>query len=391
MSNFITNDVTTLVREVVKLIENQADDWINVVPEALALMSQCSVIETILPSCETELSENSLQYKCMSKMKTILESAKKEIDEFITQDTKQRNLWGKMLWKSKRVALATVYRERFRKKAEALAGSIQNITAYLKLGDAFRKVTIDHVKHLMSLPSYEFWMTYIGQDLSGDNIWSTFIQQYQIMFGHLSEDTIESIRRIACVTKTDLTIYGFIRLTNEFDFPIDEDLLPPLPQSSVVMSEEGRIQIAEMVISLMSDFSSKEMQQHLIHVYTWYRDVQRHDIRGLQKRADEWAEYLKQSRDIDEKAPEHIEADHLDFSRRTISLFYQRYMVMWRIGRVSREMLSDVDFPGRMRIQDFLRYILPLDNAHYRIVMGQDSTHWDHRKPKVYSFLKELL
>ncbi|KAF7724293.1 hypothetical protein EC973_001194 [Apophysomyces ossiformis] len=391
MAQLITGEVATLLREIFIIIEQRADDWVNVIPEALVLKNQCSVVDAILPHIDTGLDEDSLQYRCMATIKTILESARDEIEEFIRRDTKERHLLGKVFWNSKRVFLATWYRESFKNKSDALAESIRDITMYMNLGDCFRKVTVDHVKDLLSPASYEFWMKHVGSNVSDNNAWAIFIQQYQIIYGRLSEDMIESIRRVACVNGTDLTVYGFIRITKEYGFPIDVDRLPPLPLSNVVMSEEGRMEIAKMVMSLMSDFSSKEMHQSFIRVELWYKGVNREDKDALQKRADEWAECIVASRNAEHKTELHLAVEELDYSRKTISLFYQRYMVIWRIGRVSREMLSDVDFPGKARIRSFLRYIYPLDYANYRIVIRQDPAKWDHRSPKVYKFLKELL
>ncbi|KAF7720538.1 hypothetical protein EC973_007627 [Apophysomyces ossiformis] len=390
MPHLAASEVIGLLKEVLKIIEERADDWANVIPEALVLKNQCSVIETILPRIDTALGEESLQYRCMATIKTTLESAKAEIEEFIRRDTKERHLWGKVLWNSKRVFLATDYRQSFKNKAETLTETIQKIAMYMNLGDTFRKFTVDQVKDHMSPASYEFWTKHIGNHVSHSNAWAIFIQQYQGMHGPLSDDAIESIRRVACVSGTDLTIYGFIRVTKQYGFPVDVCKLPPLPVSNAVMSEEARMQLAKMVMSLMAEYSSKVVHRSIIRINLWYEHTKKDDPHAMQRRADEWAEYIVQARKTANKKPIHKEAENVEYARRTISMFYQRYMVMWRIGKVSRQMLSDVDFPGRSRMRDFIRCISPLDYANFRIVLGQDPSEWDERKPQVYSFLEEL-
>ena len=66
-------------------------------------------------------------------------------------------------------------------------------------------------------------------------------------------------------------------------------------------------------------------------------------------------------------------------------------MTLWRVGRVSRETFADVDFPGKNRIKDFLRYVQPLDHANYHIIIGKSAEDWINKKPKVYCFLEELI
>ncbi|KAF7724292.1 hypothetical protein EC973_001193 [Apophysomyces ossiformis] len=384
-------ELNSLIGDVYKIIKESVDDWVKVLPEALELKGQCTMIDRILPYIDKGLCEDSYQYQFVVDMKHILDSAQTEINKFLARETKERNLFGKFVWNSKRVYLAMSYRESFKKKAEEMARKIEKIMQLMQLADILNEPMVDLVKNHLSKESYEFWTTYVGRKISPDKAWAIFIQQYQFIYGRLDEETVESIRRVACINGTDLTIYGFVQITKDYGFPIEVDSLPPLHLSNVVMSEEGRMEITKMVMNLMSDHSSKKMHQSVKRVDLWYKDINRDDKQALRRRADEWGHYIVESRKKGMKSPIHKEAEELDFARRTISMFYQRYMAIWRIGRVSRGMLSDVDFPGKSRIRCFIRDIEPLDNANYRIVFGNDIREWDHRRPKVYNFLRELV
>ncbi|KAG2220677.1 hypothetical protein INT45_008220 [Circinella minor] len=122
------------------------------------------------------------------------------------------------------------------------------------------------------------------------------------------------------------------------------------------MGEDKRMEIAKMVMDLVQEFASLEMQKHLIAVYTWYAHTNKEDINAMQERANEWARLVTEARDVSfVKTNAHIRANEVDSARRAVSLFYQEYMVMWRIGQVSREMFMDVDFPDKGRIKDFIK------------------------------------
>jgi hypothetical protein len=400
MEELIKDNAIIILQKTIEQFKKTIDNWKNVIPEGLGLINKCDIILNLIPRIKnfSSLPEYNNIYK-------IIKEANDEIHEFITKDEKQRNLFGNMLWKSKRLYLATIYRESFQQKSNEIQENINFLINIINDSSIINEPKIQWFKENMSLKSYNFWLNNMGEQIYPRGAWLKFSQSYQNLYGKWNDTTHECIRRIVCIDGKDMSLYSFIALTKEYEFPINLETIPPLLQSRNIMSEEARMEIAKMVLGLMNEFSSDKMYDYINCMYNWYKYINKNDKDGLQKRANEWAniKILLTNKKNGDKSLEEFEVEKLDKARRYISFFYQRYMAMWRIGQVSRETFSDVDFPGKARIKDFLNYIRPLDYANYHIVIyGSNSgkskeeieeaiKNWPNKEPNVYKFLKELI
>jgi hypothetical protein len=327
-------------------------------------------------------------------MKKTFSEINNEINDFIRKDEKERNLWGKISWKTKRIALCSEYRELFQLRSNEIQKYINEILEIAKLTEVINKPKVQWFKEYMSEESYKFWGIYFGNDIVPNEAWDIFTKQYQYTYGNWDETTEEIIRRIVCTRNKDMNLFGFITLTNEYGFPIDLEKLPSLIKSKAIVTEETRMEIAKMVMNIVLEFSSEDMGKKLLFIYRWYKGINKNDSSAIQKRANEWAIVLKESRKntiLGKFYTWYYQPQELDISRRSISFFYQRYMVMWRVGQLSRNVFDEVDFPGKARIKDFLKYVQPLDHANYHIIISGDPNQWKNKKPKVYKFLEELI
>ncbi|KAI9243437.1 hypothetical protein BDA99DRAFT_530414 [Phascolomyces articulosus] len=259
---------------------------------------------------------------------------------------------------------------------------------YLFNPEGTPKLTIQHFQPIMSADAYDFWKL-----LSADVVvsWAKFSSIYNILFGSVEPQYQGYVKQFLCEKKSEnVTAFTFIALIERFGFPFAKN------NDKNAMTEEGRVEVTKMMMDLMRELASSEMRGHLLTVYDWYRGVER-TPEALEKRANQWADIIKSSprTDVDatkvKKTEDQQRADNLDLARRAISLFYQRYMVLWKIGPAAREVIKNVDSPGKARMRDFLTYVLPLDKANLIVVIGADAKNWDSKRPKVYDFIHTLV
>ncbi|KAI8138749.1 hypothetical protein BJV82DRAFT_582584 [Fennellomyces sp. T-0311] len=266
---------------------------------------------------------------------------------------------------------------------------------YSGLNQLFQLTPIAEMSQRPSLKSFEpdfskeasgFWQRTIGSDIIGT--WDKFSQSYTQLYNSVEPIVLEFLRMRLCAPDgRSINIYGFLEVTRKYGFPV-EHLPTHLSTTGQSSTEEARAEITKMVIPLVTEFSSQEIQQHLLVLYGWYKGIDRKNEDAYQQRANEWATLVKESRTVTTKSEEHIQAEKVDNARRALSFFYQRFMVIWRIGSVARETFAGVSFPGKPRIRDFIRLVRPLDFANYSIVIGADR-QWN--PPEVYHFLSELV
>ncbi|KAI9251804.1 hypothetical protein BDA99DRAFT_521219 [Phascolomyces articulosus] len=188
-----------------------------------------------------------------------------------------------------------------------------------------------------------------------------------------------------------ITIYGFLQVVRKHGFPFESMMSANAESAIKPTSEEARAEIAKMVIPLVTEFSDAEVQGHLVTIYGWYKGIKRDDDQGHQARGEEWARLIKEARQVSTKTEAHLQAEKVDAARRAISFFYQRFMMVWRIGPISRDMFATASFPGKPRIKDFLRYVQPLDRANLTVVIGKQDIDWSVKKPEIYHFLEKLI
>ncbi|KAI9300966.1 hypothetical protein BJ944DRAFT_272179 [Cunninghamella echinulata] len=376
----------------IKFTLNRVDDWQSVVPEGKALKAQCQLFQQLI--------KDLLQYQdlpissILNDLNKKITSTNETIDNFLKEENAPRSFFGKVGYNIKRVKLANDLRGTFKGTTASLETSNTKITDILNLSKTLNKPTIHwYKKDMVNEESFLFWKEICGENLheSGET-WGLFLQRYQAKYGeHWDSETIERINRVACTNNNNFNLSGFIILTKLTGFPINVEKLPSLMDARGNESPQTRMEVAKMVNELITYYSSKEMRDWIVAVFHWYQDVNKRDKEAWQERANEWGTCIisMRTKKPEEYNERELLAEQVDLARRGYSFFFQRYTVVWKIGKVSREAFSDVDFPGKARMYEFINHIEPLDHANYHVVMKQDPEKWERKKPNVYKFLRD--
>ncbi|CAO3646414.1 unnamed protein product [Cunninghamella blakesleeana] len=229
------------------------------------------------------------------------------------------------------------------------------------------------------------------------------------------------IKQLACSNKFELTLFGFIDLTNKAGFPIELDEVPTTLDSDHMYEGTSLIEVGKMINDLIKEFSSDEMNKHLVNIIKWYHSFDQKELGHLQLppkkenetdeekyarkdeekwiinkyKAEECYKIIKQMRKDDKHCDKWNKkermAQDVDKARRVISFFYQKFMVICEFGRLPRNIFKNVDFPGKARIKQFIGDCRPLDYANFTIIINGDITKWEDKQPKVYKFLEDFL
>lgn len=364
--------------------------------------------KSVLPELYTlyyiyhHLSNNIKDIKETEILKIQLNKLITSLKEYITKEQAGRDLWGDVLWKTKRLSILSHYRYHWEKPFQIVKELSKR--SYDRWNISTGREQFTTIQKQDNDLAFSFWDSFsTGQSLVVS--WNAFQNEYQRRFGKWSEETEEALHHLSTnnaafsnttdnnrnIPSEQVTVFDFIAIINDYGFPFNVEQLPimaPPPPSEI-----ARIETTKLLTDLMVYFSSQEMREYLISLYTYFKNVNRKDKQAMQERANEWANVILSSRGIDKDnfTEEQKEADKVDMARRTISLFYQRYMVLWRTGQYARDLFSEVDFPGKARVYEVREYVLPLDHANYHIVIKGDSTKWPSKCPKVYKFLDQLV
>jgi hypothetical protein len=181
-----------------------------------------------------------------------------------------------------------------------------------------------------------------GEDIQASSndggAWALFVQAYQQKYQvDWDSNTLERIRRVACKDGTHMTINGYILLTKLCDFPLNLERLPSLMDSHATVSAQTRMEVAKMVNELITYYSTREMRDLIVSIFTWYKGYNKRDHEAWQGRANDWAHAVLANRGktLDEMDDEGRLAEQVDMARRTYSFFFQRYMVIVQEKRVT--------------------------------------------------------
>ncbi|KAI9275433.1 hypothetical protein BDA99DRAFT_532400 [Phascolomyces articulosus] len=293
---------------------------------------------------------------------------------------------------------------------------LNDLVIHLQLEDLHKKKEKEkqqaaHFQDQMTEETYRFWETSFQNKICVD--WQCFRDAYELLYGKLVFADAGFIKRVL-VPKVNgksgehLTLYGFIGFTRQYGFPFSKDIFTKSTAAIEPedISEEKRMKITKMTMDLVDHFSDPKMRNHLVSIYTWFRGCSKDNKEQMRNRADEWANIIKEKRAVTaskKKAEtplgtkydqdDYDEAEAVDLARRAIYFFYEKFMVMWRVGGVTRDVLKNIDFPGRGRIKDFLNFVKPLDLAnYYLLVKGFDKVPKDaDHTPEIYKFMKKYL
>jgi len=300
-------------------------------------------------------------------------------------------LLGKTKYMTWRLIHAKEYRAMFLGKTENMKKLLDEISTGVDFVVKTREVRQGEEHMAIVNSTRKFW-----KDRCGDAervVWDYFVNAYAGAFEvDLNEKVWKPLNMLLCV-KRCVYYDAFESRALEYEFPFNAFKLPTLPASDSELSQEARIQLANQVMDLMNQYAVPEMQDTVrdLVYYFKYKDGRNMNNQDKEAQVREWAELLKEAKLVDKLTDHHHKAMAIDKCRRALSFFYQRYMVMWRIGQLSQDLFADLDFPGKARIRQFLALVEPLDYAHYHVVFAADKNEWESKKPKVYKFLRELL
>lgn len=180
-----------------------------------------------------------------------------------------------------------------------------------------------------TLPSLSkiFWTSSFGKDRYVVG-WEEFIQAYSKELSISKEDMV-NVKKYIFINDT-VSIYSFYAACTQLGYPI----LPPIyPEIDIV-------RLAQLIMDLNKEFYRKNFGE------SW------NCIRQLEIAFHNQEEMYNGLKNISESNPKRWK--EINIERGVVSSIFQRYMMGWRIGRISHEILDNIDFPGKTRIKLFI-------------------------------------
>ena len=380
-------------------ISDEIEQFLNDCDQILALLAK---VQSSGNQQETLTKKSNTLTKCIIKR---VQTAKALGSEILNQDQKQEKSSEKNIkWITMdRPLLSKQLCEYVQTDAAAILQRINDLHFQYQLNEASKKHDIAPLREFMTTASYLLWATNLGSDTI-EGSWKQFINSYQALYGSLDLSMLQFMEKLLCNNEHKVTIDRLILALRKYgnQFPFPKDIVQSIHQNASntekSVPEEKRMQLTKIALELVEKFSEAKMRDHLVTIYTWYRGCDTKNKKQMRERADEWGLLIKERRSfIDENKREllqekHKVAERIDQARRAIFFFYEQFMVMWRTGDATREILEEIDFPGKGRIRDFLNFVAPLDQANYYVVMGidKDVPIKDYR-PKLYDFMDTYL
>ncbi|KAI9275432.1 hypothetical protein BDA99DRAFT_555226 [Phascolomyces articulosus] len=367
------------------------------------------------PNGDVDLQDtkNAIVWKIIKQV----DKANQRVNDFLKKEDQVRSLDSNIAWYLKdRPFYAKELREFCQRETNSLRLYLNDLVIHLQLGNMCRtqenrgNQLNSKLKDQMTEDTFRFWDVYFGNAVCVQ--WRTFRDAYELLYGKFVPSDMAFIKRILvskahALSPEELTVYGFIGVTRQYGFPFPKDIFSKTSTTLEPdeISEEKRMHLTKMTMDLVRDFSDEKMRNHLVTIYSWYSRCNRDGLtneekkKAMESRADEWALIMREKRAIDTERIElpledkHAQAERVDLARRAIYFFYEQFMVMWRVGGVTRDVLKDIDFPGKGRIRDFLKFVGPLDHANYYLLVKNMDRVPEERDytPAIYKFMKEYL
>ncbi|KAI8139935.1 hypothetical protein BJV82DRAFT_625557 [Fennellomyces sp. T-0311] len=408
-SRITTNDPVLRLQETIRYFEQTEKYWISSVPKGYGFERDCRLVQDIVRS----LGEHDQRfYKYLEKYikggfkdRSTHHGDQEIIKRVLVAISRGHLYFSKILEESnqhlvpqkpkksffRRSEPAIDYRTAFDIEAQNLRVEVASLEQNRRFAALTEKSVLNQFADELPIPAYEFWAKKLGSSVSVT--WSEFAQAYVLLYGKGGPVKLARIEGYLFGNSNGrlniFTIYSFLTLTRHHGFPFASSA-----EQSQDVTGGDRLDLAKVVIGLMDKFASSVMQQNLLTLAHYYRGIDKTESSAIEKRADEWAVARKESRmitDENQKTERHLEADRVDFARRSVSFFYQQYMVLWRVGQPQSDMLSEIDFPGKGRLREFVAYCKPLDYANFHYVLNLEPERWPTAQPDVYRFLKQLL
>lgn len=362
-----------------------------------------------------------------------LEESKKAAIDFWAKEKEindSKSVVKKSTFKVKRFF---IYAPDYTTKFKELSDSLDKIPEQLKKIKELSRTLLEptalaYRNEFVNAECRKFWIAIAGTEIgSGQDRWSRFQSKYKLVYHDSKKWTPydwDCIRSVACNNGYDLTLFGFIDLTNNAGFPIDLDQLPSVLDSNHSVNDKRRIEVGKMINELIREFYTKEFYSHITNVIRWYSSFDRDQLKHLiipekeneteeekklrqdkvrkdikQFKACECYKIIKRIRDEDKPCDQWTDREKLaqdvEKARRVVSFFYLQFMVICEFGRLSENILKNIDFPGKARIKAFIGDNEPLDYAYYHIFIkggrDVDPSIWEEKKPKLYGFLEGFI
>ncbi|CAO3646406.1 unnamed protein product [Cunninghamella blakesleeana] len=389
VSGLMTENVGTIATKIMTTAKSFMDAYENVTGACESLIDKMKTVQSMsenIRNCTGMPGDIAL---CQLYVK--LDESTKAIITFTNKEKDVKNSTSVMEMSTFKLKRFFIYAPEFRDKFKSLEEALDELPKELKrireLSEVLLKPnSLAYKDKFVNLESRRFWIEIAGTDIGqGEQSWSRFQTHYKNENPDSTtwhDNDWERIRRLACTFGNDLTLFGFIFLTKQAGYPIDIDKVPGILDSRSSMNEASRIEIAKMIKDLIKDFSSEEMNGHIVNIIKWYGSFENDQVRQEGKPYQQCTDREKMAQDV-EKA------------RRAIVYFYQQFLVICEFGRLSRDIFEKVDFPGKSRMRSFIGDCRPLDYANYCIIIksGEEvnAKEWIQKQPKVYSFLEEFL
>lgn len=352
----------SIASEIIKSIHDLIDNYVNSIPEAKEFLDKCDQsLETAKIHGQRKLEKNRMN----SIIKHISE-AKNKSDKIVKDNMEHKNLWGKSKYNIILLIKAGEYRKYFKDKSEQLSKEL------IEIRNELDSISPQPPTRL-PLSAMLFWNNHFQDKKSVT--WNEFITQYTSE-NNITEDEIErKFKKYLCnIDNNAISIYTFYSTCTQFSYPI---MLP-------VENHVDTMKLAELIMNLTKELYSPEFGRHwgkLLELKSkakinnkFERKLLYENLAKLGKSDDqEWFLILHQYRS-------------------TASSFFQRYMMLWRIGNASQEMLDNVDIPGKSRIYTFIQVCETIDEVNYKEILKLDTEKsWEKGRPQVYDFLRAVL
>lgn len=402
-AELLAENAEVIAEEIIRIVNELIDAYNTVEGDSKALAKKLEITKSIadnLRRCKGMPTDIHL-----TDLLNQLKSSKEAIEEFNEreQSLKSSSFFKRQSYRIKRFLIyAPEYKEQFNscmKTLDELPKEMQRITELAAV--LLSPTALGYGSKFTNDACKKFWLDIMGNTIGGEGssgAWNKFQTNYKQEFPTAKDwtsDQWECVKRVACYLGNDLTLFGYFELTSTAGFPIDINKVPTILDSNADLEEASRIEIGKMIKELIREFSSEEMNTHIVNVIKWYGSFPREV--DIQERAYECYRIIKRVRD--ENPEELTEREQLaldvDKARRVVSFFYQEFLVICEFGRLSRNIFANVDFPGKSRMKGFIRNYRPLDIANFKIIIKNDQPvpqeELDSAVPKVYKFLENFL
>ncbi|CAO3622725.1 unnamed protein product [Cunninghamella echinulata] len=402
-AELLAENAEVIAEEIIRIVNEMIEAYNTVDGDSKALAKKLEMVKSIadnLKRCKGMPTDLHLK-----DLLDELKASKEAIDEFNEREKllKSPSFFRRQSYRIKRFLIyAPEYKEQFNScmtTLDELPKEMQRITELAAV--LLSPTALGYGTKFVNDACKKFWLDIMGNTIGGEGgsgAWNKFQTNYKQEFPTAKDwttDQWECVKRVACYLGNDLTLFGYFELTSTTGFPIDINKVPTILDSNADMEEASRIEIGKMIKELIGEFSSEEMNTHIVNVHKWYSSFPKEV--DTQERANECYRIIKRVRE--ENPEKYTEREQLaldvDKARRVVSFFYQEFLVICEFGRLSRNIFANVDFPGKGRMRSFIEKFKPLDKANFKIIIKNDEyvpqEKLDKAVPKVYKFLERFL